>query len=181
MEKSKTYRDTRFKAEVLSNAVDVFDSLLDEKRGKGAGKILSVTGEEEDWEYDTEEEFFAAYRQGFRYATIGLFTVTHNLTVRANTEDCQVKIKAPARDKIERIFGVFESHLAESRLPALPKRKPVRIFIGHGRSELWRELKDHLQDKHGYEIEAYEIGSRAGHTIRDILQQSSARARSHSL
>ena len=30
-------------------------------------------------------------------------------------------------------------------------------------------MKDHLHDKHGYQIEAYETGARAGHTIRDIL------------
>ena len=33
------------------------------------------------------------------------------------------------------------------------------------------DLKDHLQDKHGYDVQAYEIGSRAGHTIRDILEE----------
>ena len=36
---------------------------------------------------------------------------------------------------------------------------------------MWRDLKDHLQDKHGYSIEAYEVGARAGHTIRDMLEQ----------
>jgi predicted nucleotide-binding protein len=36
---------------------------------------------------------------------------------------------------------------------------------------LWKELKDHLHEKHGYAVEAYEIGSRAGHAIRDILEE----------
>ncbi len=31
-------------------------------------------------------------------------------------------------------------------------------------------MKDHLHDKHGYDIETYEIGARAGHAVRDILQ-----------
>jgi predicted nucleotide-binding protein len=31
-------------------------------------------------------------------------------------------------------------------------------------------LKDHLHDQHGYPVEAYEVGARAGHTIRDILE-----------
>ena len=44
------------------------------------------------------------------------------------------------------------------------------IFVGHGRSSLWRDLKDHLQDKHGFEVIAYETGARAGHTVRDILE-----------
>ena len=41
------------------------------------------------------------------------------------------------------------------------------IFIGHGRNLAWRDLKDHLTDLHGYKVEAYESGARAGHTIRD--------------
>jgi predicted nucleotide-binding protein len=45
------------------------------------------------------------------------------------------------------------------------------IFIGHGQSNEWRDLKDHLTDKHGYRVTAYEVGARAGHTIRDILQE----------
>ena len=44
------------------------------------------------------------------------------------------------------------------------------IFIGHGRSGQWRDLKDHLQDKHEYNVIAYETGARAGHSIRDILE-----------
>ena len=31
--------------------------------------------------------------------------------------------------------------------------------------------KDHLHDKHGYNIEAYEVGARAGHAVRDILEE----------
>jgi predicted nucleotide-binding protein len=41
---------------------------------------------------------------------------------------------------------------------------------------MWRDLKDHLQDKHGYQVEAYETGARAGHTIRDILDDLASTA-----
>ena len=44
------------------------------------------------------------------------------------------------------------------------------IFIGHGHSKAWRELKDHLADMHGYKVEAFEVGARAGHQVRDILE-----------
>jgi predicted nucleotide-binding protein len=27
-----------------------------------------------------------------------------------------------------------------------------------------------LRDQHGYEVEAYEVGARAGHAVRDVLQ-----------
>lgn len=35
----------------------------------------------------------------------------------------------------------------------------------------WKELKDHLHEQHGYEVEAYETGARAGHEIRDVLEE----------
>jgi predicted nucleotide-binding protein len=50
------------------------------------------------------------------------------------------------------------------------------VFIGHGSNAAWRDLKDHLQDKHGFKIEAYETGARAGHTIRDILEEMVTRS-----
>ena len=59
-----------------------------------------------------------------------------------------------------------------SRLPEpqKPKTPPPIVFIGHGRDEQWRDLKDHLREKHDYRIEAYEIGARTGHPIKDILE-----------
>jgi predicted nucleotide-binding protein len=45
------------------------------------------------------------------------------------------------------------------------------IFIGHGHDPQWRDLKDHIHEKHGYSIEAYEIGAREGHAVRDILEE----------
>lgn len=53
---------------------------------------------------------------------------------------------------------------------------PPRLFIGHGHSAQWKDLKDHLHEKHGYHVEAYEIGARAGHAIRDILEDMLTRS-----
>jgi predicted nucleotide-binding protein len=57
-------------------------------------------------------------------------------------------------------------HCSYSKTEASPT-----VFIGHGGSSHWRDLKDHLQDKHHIKVEAYETGARAGHTIRDILDE----------
>jgi len=70
-------------------------------------------------------------------------------------------------------MDVFTRNLNQSLLPEVEAEEyadePI-IFIGHGQSSAWKELYDHLRDKHGFEIEAYEIGARAGHTVRDILE-----------
>lgn len=59
--------------------------------------------------------------------------------------------------------------------PPAPPRETV-VFIGHGRSLDWRDLKDHLSDKHKIQVEAYETGSRTGHTIRDVLEELMAKS-----
>jgi predicted nucleotide-binding protein len=46
----------------------------------------------------------------------------------------------------------------------------LTVFVGHGGSRQWRDLKDHLHEQHGYEVIAYETGSRAGHSIRDVIE-----------
>jgi len=43
------------------------------------------------------------------------------------------------------------------------------IFIGHGRNQQWRELKDHLHDFHGYDVVSYETIVSAGFVTRDVL------------
>ena len=80
---------------------------------------------------------------------------------------------------IDAVLNHFEESALSNRLPdppPAPKPKPVappkpKIFIGHGHSGQWRELKDHLADKHNLDVVAYEVGARAGHAIRDILEE----------
>ena len=82
-------------------------------------------------------------------------------------------MRAPQRLDIEGVFDVFEKNSMGSKLPLLPLPPPASpvVFIGHGRSLAWRELKDHLHEKHKIKIEAYECGARAGHAIRDVLKE----------
>jgi predicted nucleotide-binding protein len=49
-------------------------------------------------------------------------------------------------------------------------RSWLQIFIGHGRNKLWRDIKDHLSEKHGFKVTAYETGARAGLHIVDVLK-----------
>lgn len=82
-------------------------------------------------------------------------------------------LAAPTRAAIEKIYSVLEAAAPKSQLqpeePDEEQELPV-VFIGHGRSLAWRDLKEHLQDLHGIQVVTYETGARAGHTIRDILE-----------
>lgn len=60
-------------------------------------------------------------------------------------------------------------NLDESKI--VTESEPLTIFIGHGHDPQWRDLKDHLHEKHGLNVSAYEIGPRAGKSIKDVLEE----------
>ncbi len=143
-------------------------------KGKAAWSVIrSVDVGDSTWEHDSSEEFFADYRKAHSWASYreNNENGTVELWFHTYKESATVEVAAPDRGSIEAVFEIFERHAASSRVP-VPKRKPPdppTIFIGHGGSPQWRDLKDHLHEKHAYRVEAYEIGARAGHAIRDIL------------
>jgi hypothetical protein len=180
MKKSKQYFYTRFSADVLREAIEVFRAKTNQ--GKPAYFVsMSVEVGDSNWHHDSSEEFFADYRKalgGASYRENSGGADTFELHVLAFNDAAVVAVAAPDRGSIEAVFDIFERHAASSRLP-VPKKMPPdppTIFIGHGRSPQWRDLKDHLHEKHAYRVEAYEIGARAGHTIRDVLNDMLAKS-----
>jgi predicted nucleotide-binding protein len=172
MNKEKEYTLVHFAPETIRKAVATMQQMY--PKSNLEYPILIVTIENEKWSHDNPEEFFADYRRGNGYiflkaqAKPGAISLTTSWDMR----DTNIKVEGDERSKIEKVFEIFEEHLDESRVPPPPEPaqpKPA-IFIGHGRSQQWRDLKDHLHDKHEYQVEAYEIGARAGHAIRDILE-----------
>jgi len=174
MRKTKNYRQTRFSAEVMREAVGTFRSQLPtDVQKKKTSFSLSVDVDGASWDHDSENEFFADYRRSKGDAVFDERGGGYQIRIHTLSSTVMVEVAAPERDKIERVFEVFEKYSRASRLPDPPEPKQPKptVFVGHGRSSLWRDLKDHLQDKHGFSVEAYEIGARAGHAIRDILEE----------
>jgi predicted nucleotide-binding protein len=173
MNKTKTYKRTKFPPEVISEALTKLTSFLPEMPSKPSYESYHIRKLDESWSYNNQDEFFAEYRRDIRYARYMNHFSKLKLEITYSS-DCstEVEVEAPERHQIESVFEVFEKNAKNSVIVEIPKHpKSTTIFIGHGRSEQWRDLKDHLHEKHGYDIEAYEIGARAGHTIRDILEQ----------
>jgi len=143
---------------------------------------FTVKRGQERWTFDSAPEFFAEYRGECESARVNVtHDFTHSIQLDYQTSfmgvESEVDVTLPSRSKIEGVFGIFEEALPGS---SVPRPKPhakaadvpkVKVFIGHGRAEAWRELRDHLADKHGIAVEAYEIGARAGQTIREVLEQ----------
>lgn len=125
------------------------------------------------WTYDTIEEYLADHRRYRGYSYLNFIDEKAGLQIYYNRRETSVAVYSHKRQDVERILDVFERNLDSAKLEPLSLAQvslPV-IFIGHGRDMAWRDLKDHLHDKHFFAVEAYEVGSRAGHTIRDIVEE----------
>lgn len=177
MQKTKNYVQTRFPAEVIREATSELTRIYGSEKVSPRYITLWVEHDESEWQYDNIEEFLADFRIYRNEATLHLSVGVGTLVVWTKHTSTRVNVQADSRVNIESIFGVFEAARERSRLPEQPAATPsLVIFVGHGRSPLWRDLKDHLHEKHGYKIQAYETGARAGHTIRDFLEEMAAKS-----
>jgi predicted nucleotide-binding protein len=164
MEKSKSYKDTYFSADVIKRSLN---ENIKDQFGKSSYRLRR---ENETLTLDDEREFFAEYRKPHDTSTIRKSDVKISITINyTKNADTTIIVEAKSRGEIENVFELFEENHSQSIVPNYKEIKTPVIFIGHGRCALWRDLKDHLTDKHDYKIEAYETGARAGHTIRDVL------------
>lgn len=180
MEKAKQFPRVLFTPDVIKRGSELCAALSKSETRIGD---LSVARGLEEWSFDNESEFFAEIRRGYDNACFAVWFGKDLLTVRLNRDYAtvsKVKMKGSSREAIEQIFEIFEHAAERCTVPKPPDEKvaaePPVIFIGHGGSKDWRDLKDHLQDKHELKVEAYEVGSRAGHTIREVLGSMMSRS-----
>lgn len=82
--------------------------------------------------------------------------------IRARVETFIIELESPTPNLVKAVEVVG----SES-----PMRKDGRIFIGHGRSSTWRELKDLLQDRLGLQTDEFNRESPAGIPTADRLQE----------
>jgi predicted nucleotide-binding protein len=175
MKKEKRFPRIKFSPKAFQDAWSKLDSYLNDEQRKKIHLTIQVELANEEWEYESEAEFFADYTKDTKSAFYTKSADNFNYQIRVfyYRPNTKVSITAPKRSVIEEIHQIFDKYAPECTLPEeiKPSEEEPIIFIGHGQSNQWRDLKDHLQDKHGYNIEAYEIGARAGHAIRDILEE----------
>lgn len=184
VQKQKNFSRCKFSPEVLLAALQV--GAVDGQRRFRKPATMSVrTAGGDAWNFDNEDEFLAEYRRPCIYADYGSYSDGASLTLQYYGQglgmSTSVTVQGGSRGEIEAVMAVFEHHAAASTVP-LPPAPPAplppapRVFIGHGRAPDWRDLKDHLREQHGYRVEAYETGTRTGHTIRDVLDKMLGRA-----
>lgn len=171
MEREKDYKRVRLVADALKAVNEYVDGLGKKEAWKSFNAEFSG---DETWAFDNFDEFIAEYDRA-KTASYSRTVEGLTVTIQLRSDHSIVSTKAPTREAIQKVFNIVDPFVDRSKVPkeVEEERQPATpmIFIGHGRSHQWRDLKDHLHEKHGYEIEAYEIGARAGHAIRDILEE----------
>lgn len=165
MERSKEFTSTRFTVDTVRAAIQAIREVIGETDSKVVLESLRVDLPDGQWRFDDENEFYAAIPQGTGYAVI-IDALTVRIQLTQFRRSAVVDVRAPTRAYVQRIFGPFDNRQGTE---AVPVDSPV-VFIGHGRSPVWKDLRDHLRDQHDYRVECYESGARAGHSIRDILE-----------
>lgn len=183
MEKRKVYTGCRFHPDTVIEAMNALRGLAtDDAKDVTIYRAL-VYHDDATWNYDDFGEFIADYRSFSNGAELSASVDKVELWIYCGYDGkkifTSITIKSDSRSNIYNLFEIFERG-KEKAVIVFPdqsdQHEHVKIFIGHGRSVGWRDLKDHLQDKHGYQVVAYETGARAGHAIRDILEEMMAEA-----
>jgi len=168
--KQKYYYRTKFDSGTIREAYDLFLDKVPKKEDIYLGTGQTGLGDEE-WDHDTSDAFFNHYTEADSYLlAYHCRTVERNgkFIVSGSRDRVRVAVSLPDRAQIESVFRVFERDLPVSTVQV--ESHPIKIFIGHGQSQQWRDLKDHLHDQHGFEVIAYETGPRAGVSVKDVLQ-----------
>jgi len=183
MEKNKRYHNTFFPSHVVKDAHDLFLSKLDQDKQIGSPQDMTVEIGNETWNFDSIDEFLAEYQNSSHYRLdhieqdARLIVEGYGLKTISLLRDTNILIRFKNRPLIESVFHIFERNAESSKLPedktpeGTHQEIPITVFIGHGRDPQWRDLKDHLQDKHGIKVIAYEVGPRAGLSIKEVLQE----------
>lgn len=198
MERSVSYSWTKFAPATIQEAMRTITELVPKDDRRDAAPSMSVTLEEEQWEHDDLDEFFADYLRCraarlnfFASREVGLYGLvlhfSHGLERIGERYVLEPRtsldVSAPSRAEVLKVGRIF-SDAQESARVAKPEaesadvsrlnvewQKSISIFIGHGRAEAWRELSDCLEKQHGFGTEAFEFGANAGHATRSVLER----------
>lgn len=161
----------KFQPEVISEALGRFKSACHFEESTHF-RDRTVTHGHVSWGLDTDSEFMSEYRQALTTsASYQCFPGSVLFALSFEQRQTIITVKLEQRGEVQRVFEVFDANEESSRLPEPELRALVTVFIGHGRTGQWKDLKDHLHEKHGFKVIAYETAARAGYSITEVLTE----------
>lgn len=169
MQKKKCFYSIRFLAKVIGEAYETFLSRLQPTDEVKTPQSLSIATGQESWDLDSIEEFFAQCDRSESSRFDHIIGESRFLIDHSSFNSLYVLVNLRTRDDIEAVFNVFEKHVDSSKI--VSQSTPIKIFIGHGQNKQWKDVKDHLHEEHGFDVVAYEIGPRAGLSVKEVLEK----------
>ncbi len=181
MQKEDHYHYTKFPPEVLKEASNQFLKCLKGSVPGSSGRTRSVQRGCQTWQFDDDSEFTVEYRKAdVLLAQYSVYGASGGFSITYKEKDTYVRVGLGTRAEIESVYEILDSAAPKHTLPREEREKELKkstlIFIGHGHSPQWRDLKDHLHEKQGFAVEAYETGARAGYTIVEVLESLAQKA-----
>lgn len=171
MKYTKIFTRTLFSELVIRKALE----LIGTKSGNDAINYgLIIYRQDHTWHLDNLDDFFGEYNQGFSrmhlYLAYGAYEI--KMTYTAHDFNYEVSIKSPVKADINEVINYLIDNKEKCSIDTLynSSRKPY-IFIGHGRKNDWKELRDHLRDKHNYSFRYYESGDRSSEYLFENVHE----------
>jgi hypothetical protein len=156
MKLTKRFHNRRFPVEILRKAMTRIDDLSSGQHTYTSHSMMLQIGEDA-WDFDNFEDFFADYpnadQANFNYRLLKSDHPTCAIDCYLDARGSAISITAEHRHQINSVMNIFQQSLGSTTPIHAPSEQDEQdsaytIFIGHGRSKAWRELKDHLEDKH---------------------------------
>lgn len=123
-EKTKKYNRVIFTPEVIKEAFNTLEEIIPKgKRQLTFVRRKIVLSPQEEWEHDTDEEFFADYIKGFESASFSKSYESAKIEFWIYMNNTSVTVSIPSRAEVESVFNVLESNVDKCRLPKEPKKK----------------------------------------------------------
>lgn len=168
LSKNKTYYSTNFPVELIKNAYNEFINRLNPSLEIDFPLVLDLNLSDEHWSFNSLDEFFLLLPNSIKFR-LDLYTQNKRLILSGDKKSLEVSLDLNSRDEIESIFKIFDNERERYKIEI--SSAPIKIFIGHGHDSQWRDLKDHLHELHGFNVTAYEIGPRAGLSVKEVLEE----------
>jgi len=176
--KEKNFQGVTFPSQTFENLIAKFESII-EGCGLKISRYLCRYDDDDGWTSvrDPELDYRSRCFRSKAFTFQGRSTGNDFIMLEYRNADLFVTFNEfQTLSEAEELLGELNKDHKSSKLSVGQILKNAEVFIGHGRSRLWRDLKDHLHDQHGIKVTAYETGARAGLTIQEILQELSSRA-----
>lgn len=178
--RSTAFVGFKWPVDVIRRVSERFNSVVSEP-AEAHVLTLSVERSGDHRTFDTMAEFFEEYRGDIDKATYiriepkseALLSMTY--MPAPGLPISPITVTFPDRARLQEVYEVAAEYAeplqAAFMTEYIRKDKDVVVFVGHGQSGAWREIRDYLQDKLDLQVETYEKAPRAGRSRVDVLSE----------